>query len=613
MLLIEVSSEAGRKIGGIYTVLRSKAPYVKRRLKEKYFLIGMHDDLCNIDVEYQKTPKELEKLVDELEKEYYLKIKFANWIYADNVNLILIQFKRLFEKRIKAEKHEEFLINYFKYLLWEKFQIDSINDRSWDFSENVLFGLATGITIKKFLPYFSSIDNEIICHFHEWITASGLLYLKLFEPSIKTVFTTHATVLGRTLSSYGRDIFSEALAYQDKKIENNSLIQEAYKFNVESKHLLEKASANNADVFTTVSETTSIECGYILGKRADVITINGIDTEMRKTQIALTNKNLREYNKHELLQFIESFFLPYYEIDLRRIRTIYISGRYEFLNKGYDIFIDSLAELEKRMQEKNIESNVIAFIFAPSGIIKPREEIIANYLIVDKISEKLEKVGINNLYENFGSTIKAIQSIEQKEMRKELLDMLSELKKSYENSGNPVLLTHYLQYNNDPIIQRCYEKGLINSKENKVKIIFYPTYLNPKDNLLASNYYSVISSFDIGMFPSRYEPFGYTPLEAALVGNISITSSNTGFGRYVKSVLKDYESITHGIIVVDITNKSQEEIATSYANVLENLILIDRNNLEKLKKDAEALAEMFDWEKVIQNYFKSYEIALQTK
>ncbi|MCX8167015.1 MAG: glycogen/starch synthase [Candidatus Micrarchaeota archaeon] len=611
MLLIEVSSEAGRKIGGIYTVLRSKAPYVNKKLKGKYFLIGMHDELCNVDVEYQKTPKQLEKFVDELEKDYYITTKFANWIYADNVNLILIEFKRLFEKKIRIDNHEDLFINHFKFQLWEKFGVDSLNDRSWDFSENVLFGLATGLTIKKFLPFFKSLDEQIICHFHEWITASGLLYLKIYEPSIRSVFTTHATVLGRTLSSYGRDVFSEAMDYSENKIRNDSLIREAYKFNVESKHLIETAAAHNASVFTTVSETTSYECDYILGKKADVITINGIDAEIKKMQSSLTNQKLKEYNKQELLQFIDALFSPYYEINLKDIKTIYISGRYEFTNKGYDIFIDSIAELDRRLRNHNSNVNVFAFIFAPSGISKPRDEIIHNYLLIDKVSEVLENIGVSKIYDVYGSTLNAVRTIQDKEIRKHLLDMLSELKKSFDNNGNPILLTHYLQYGNDPIIERCIKNNLINSKENRVKVIFYPTYLNPKDNLLANNYYSVISSFDIGMFPSRYEPFGYTPLEAALMGNIAITSSNTGFGRYVRHYLKDCENISHGIIVIDILNKSHEQIVSNYAQILEELVALDKNQLDKLKKDSETLAKMFDWEKVIANYFKAYEIALE--
>lgn len=607
MILLEVSTEAGRKIGGIYTVLRSKAPHIKAKLGDDYFLIGMYDEKCDSDVKFCDPPKELRSLIEQLEKEESIQVKFGRWIYGDDAQLLLINMRGLLSRKVHyidngMDKVDSF-VNYYKFLLWKHFSVDSLMDNSWDISESIAFGVAAGKLIEKILPVLKKRDPKVVCHFHEWLTGPGLLYCKMSNLAVGTVFTTHATILGRTLSSHGRDVYAEAA--NSKVMVNQS---DAYHYHIEAKHQIEQQSALKSNVFTTVSDTVGIEVKYIHGRSADVVTLNGMDFGEKKAKNG--KKKLLSYVRNELMQFIEAYFVPYYNINMRNCKIIYISGRYEYTNKGFDIFVDSLAKLNEILKRSNYRGSVVGVIFSPSSISGPRDNLIKNYLLADKMSEVLQEVGVKDYFDTIGSTITAIDSVEDEQIKHELNTM----KKGFRKDGDlPPINAFNLSYGNDSLINHCYSKGLMNREEDPVKIIFYPTYVNPNDGLLNMEYYTLLEGTDIGIFPSRYEPFGYTPVEAGLTNNISITSDTTGFGRYIETRLGDRENIERGVIVLKMFQQETDKVNTRLAGLLNELLMLNPKEFSLLQADANKVVRLCDWKDLVKNYFKAYDMALGKK
>jgi len=598
--IFEVSSEAGRKIGGIYTVLKSKTKYVVDRFGDNYLLIGLLDEKCESDFKEETPPEDIAKVFGELEP-LGIKCRYGRWVYGSNARIILVDGKQFGE--MEAEYVEEVSkrdkrVNYIRFQLWKNFGVDSMLETAWDFNENIVWGFAVGTLIEKLASLEQFRGKDIVCHFHEWIAGSALLYCKMHNVPVSTVFTTHATVLGRTLASFGRDVLAEAMD-PAKKIN----VSDAYRFKVEGKHLLEAAAAKNADVFTTVSATVADEVNYILGRKADVITLNGEEFEGADEAELVSSAN---YIRSELIQFAESYFAPHYKQDYRDPIFIYTAARYEYLNKGFDIFIESLAKLNRRLKKRGTERRIFAFIFSPSAARGPRVSVIKNYLLMDKIGEVLEQIpelkGVR--YTNLQDMVEAVK---KRELKQNILNMMRGFVRE---GGKPLINCFDLSYDNDIIIKSCYEFGLTNAEDDVVKMIFYPTYVKPSDGLLDMGYYDIIGGMDIGIFPSRYEPFGYTPVEAGSRHTISITSDTTGFGRFI---LSRVDVSARGLKVIKMAGEPKESVTDQLANELQQLYFMSREDIAKLKTDAYELVKLCNWKDLIENYFKAYDMAIERK
>ncbi|MEM4554698.1 MAG: glycogen/starch synthase [Candidatus Anstonellaceae archaeon] len=595
LFLVEISSEAGRKIGGIYTVLRSKASYIQKRLRDNYLLIGVLDERCNEEIEWCQPEAAMKKVFDELEAEG-IQCKYGRWIYGHDAKIICINAKAAGEKVIEyfndTSVQKDRQANYFKYLLWKHFGIDSLMEKSWDFTENVVWGFGVGMLIEKLLKVGIIKKENTVLQFHEWISAAGLLYCKMRQIRIPTVFTTHATVLGRTMASAGIDVYTDA-----KKASEPVSLNVAYTYRVEGKHQLEAAAAKECTVFTTVSQTVAEEVKYILGRYPDVITVNGIEIVDEKSKEE--DLKFAAYIRKELLQFVESCFISYYKQSYSNPLLVYISGRYEFLNKGFDIYIEALGKLNERLKhKKSNQRRIFAFIFAPSSVKSPKISIIKNYLLLDKIMEVVEHLPIKRRkeYENLQDIIASLEG----EVKHDIENMAKGFVKDGEK---PHINCYDLSYQNDAIINSCIANGLDNREENIVKVLFYPTYMKPNDGLMNLNYYDVISAMDVGVFPSRYEPFGYTPVETAIKKGIAITSDMTGFGRYIAG--KQGE----GIYVLKMAGVEKGKVTDELADILEKIYYLAPHKLKMLKESAFKMSKYLDWKILVKNYFEAYALA----
>ena len=598
--LIEVSSEAGRKIGGIYTVIRSKSRFIKNAFKDKYLFIGFYDETCSHDVRFEKPPIEYESVFAELSA-LGIFCHYGKWIYANNTPIILVDSKSFAQRSITYEDggqmHHDTQVNYIKFMLWKAFSIDSLMEKSWDFSENAAWGWAVGMLLEKLSTIKPFENNPVAAHFHEWICGSAVLYSRLKNLPIATVFTTHATVLGRSLSSSGQNILELA---NDSKTQID--ISKAYDAHVEGKHQLEMAAAKKCHIFTTVSHSVAQEVKYILGKTPDVITLNGMDFDYEKEESKA--RNLSTYTRQEVLQLCESIFAPYDKnAKYSDALLVYTSGRYEYHNKGYDLFIKSLADLNKKLKKHKSTKQIFAFIFAPSAISGPKISVIKNYLLMDKINEILdESLGVSTK-EHYDSTYTRINTTNGN-LQNDLKNMFDSLIK--DPNGAPNCL-YNLNYAHDNVLNELKRVGLENKPEDKVKVIFYPSYLRPSDGLLNMGYYDIISGMDVGVFASRYEPFGYTPLESSLNNNISVSTDCAGFGKFL---LTKHKLDNRGVKVLKLV-KDENVAQTELSDYLELLYTLDNTELKEMKKDSYDLMKSFDWKDLTANYLEAYNLAFE--
>ncbi len=550
MILFEASWEVCNKVGGIYTHLVSKAPYVVREFK-KYFLIGPYGEYTS-----EFIPKNNEKPTWLSKIEKYLKNKgiqvyYGSWAVEGSPNVILIDFYDFMSK----EK------NYWKTKFWEWYKIDSLFS-SYDFDEPLLWSISVGLLIEKFLQDIS--EDRVILHAHEWLAGGSILYLKKTltnAANLKTIFTTHGTVLGRSISASGKDLFSV--------LDSINPDIEAYNYGVYFKHQLEKAVSNVADTFIVVSDRLALESQKILGRRPDYVIPNGIHR--------VVSDPVRAYERarRDLLNFISWYFLPYYDIDFENILLGYTIGRPEFFNKGYDLSLSLLRKL-------NTNKNIIFFIFVPSsGIINQR--IARNKAVYESIREKLEEYLSNTyslmrlLYNGNNSTLDDMKSIVYFSNR----------------IGNPPISTHEVH---DFISDKIHSLGFQNAREDPIKVVYVPIYLSKVDGMFNKDPLELLPGFDFAIFLSRYEPFGYTPLEALSYGVFTIISNRSGFA----SILSKRNVSSKAFYIADIDDLDPAR------RHLEYFLSLSKEQRIDVKFEAIRVAERFKWDKLFNELKRAY-------
>lgn len=454
--LFEVSWEVCNKVGGIHTVLATKAQTVTNLLSERYILIGP-------DVERDSNSEFIEepKLLKEWREELYqsgLRVRIGRWNVKGNPIVVLVDFTSLFNSKDEILK-----------FLWESYRVDSISGQ-WDYIEPVLFGVAAGRVIESYVNNFCTPTDEVIAHFHEWMTGSGGLYLQKQVPSVATVFTTHATILGRTLAGNNEPLYSN--------LPNFDALASARKYSIVAKYSLESIAANMLDSFTTVSDITAEECKYLLGREVSLVTPNGFEDDFVWKGKELETK--RATAKKAMIEVAEACLGHKFEKEPLIVGT---SGRYEFKNKGLDVLIDSLKQLANR---DDLEREVLAYITVPAGNKGPRKDLQAHLKDANNPID-------GSLYRH---------------------------------------TTHHLA-GWDPIVKAMEGSNLL-SPESKVKVVFVPSYLNGNDGIFNLSYYELLVGMDITVFASYYEPWGYTPLESVAFSVPTVTTTLAGFGMWVK-------------------------------------------------------------------------------
>ncbi len=527
--IFETAWEICNKVGGIYTVLSTKAATVTKEYNDRYICVGPdlskeHNDDFIEDTNLYRSWREAVQSEG-------LRIRVGRWDICGSPIVFLVDFTPFFEK--KNEILTQFWLNY---------HLDSISGQ-WDYIEPALFGYAAGRVIESFYNYYCSSVDKIIAHFHEWMTGTGILHLKTNCPQIATVFTTHATVLGRCIAGNQLPLYGNIRQYPPAETAN--------RFGVQSKFSLESLSAKHADAYTTVSEITNKECDAFFCKPADVITINGFEDGFVPKGEEFTAK--RTAARQTLLHVASSLMQQPLPDDAMLVIN---SGRFEFKNKGIDVFIKGLHKLSKQ----NPDRTIVAFLTIPAGNSGKREELL---------QRMQQPVGNQPIPNDFA--------------------------------------THVLHEPfNDPILRSINELGMANTPDNNVKIVYVPVYLDGNDGIFNLPYYDLLIGFDLSVFPSYYEPWGYTPLESIAFGVPTVTTSLAGFGLWVRDHFANQQSVR----VIERTDTNDEEVIDQIADAI--TFYSQRSTTEKQTIDAMAMkiAQKALWTHLYENYKKVYEIAL---
>jgi len=588
-LILEASWEVCNKVGGIFTVVSSKAALMKEKYGDKYFLIGPYfaDKLRGV-FEESVTPPFLKPTFAVLENEG-IHCVFGNWQVKGNPSVILVDFSKFTTQT-----------NDIKTKLWEWYGIDSLGTEYHDFDEPVVWSWAVGRLAEELAK---NAPGKTVLHCHEWLAAAALLYTRHQDVKAGTIFTTHATTLGRTIASSHRPLYELLSSINpDEEISHQP-------DGTRAKHLLEKCAATTSHVFSTVSEITGLESTALLKKSPDILLYNGLDLDKFPTfeETSLKHKMF----KGKIFEFLEFYFFPYYSFDLEHTLIYFLCARNEFHDKGIDIYVQALGELDKQLRAEKSPRTVIAFLFVPGAARETRAEIVESRTFFNDIKNTIEETTTDLRRKTTNALLSqreiTAQTLFDEATWAELKKKLIQFKRK---SQNPPLCTHYL-YDEDQntILHAFRAQGLLNTSENRVKVINYPTYLNGADGLLDTNYYESMMGGHLGVFPSYYEPWGYTPQEAASLGVPSVTTDLAGFGRFM--LTKTAPAVNPGIWVIKRQGKSNEDAAKELTKIMYNFAHFNQHDRVANKIAAKSSVQDASWSFFAQRYVAAHDLALQ--
>lgn len=586
-LLVETSWEVCNQLGGIYTVIRSKAPSMVNAWGNRYCLLGPYV--------HNKIPAEFEPSDDYSDefgkaviamRELGFIVHYGYWLVVGKPKVILLDFNNLFGQRLAVRK----------FVLWEKHGIDtSMYDDLVD--QTIAFGEATQIFIELLVRKDIS-HRPLIAHFHEWMVGTSIPELKVSGLPVSTVFTTHATQLGRFLAM-NDPWFYDHLPFVD-------WYQESIRFNCLSKVLIERSAAINSGVFTTVSDVTALECVQLLGRKPDVITPNGLNIERF---VALHEfQNLHTENKKLIHEFVMGHFFQNYSFDVDKTLYFFTSGRFEFSNKGFDISIEALARLNYKMQNAGINKTVVMFFITKQPYHSISPHVLNSRGVLEEIHQTCKEIE-KQLGEKLFYAVASSAEYQLPNLNAVIDDYwklrLHRTYQSWKNDNLPPVLTHNLVYpEHDQILNTLKKVNLLNHEYDKVKVVYHPDFISPTNPLFGMEYSQFIRGCHLGVFPSYYEPWGYTPLECIASGIPSVTSDLSGFGDYINKYMPEHDE--NGIYVVERRYKNFNEAAEQLADILFGFVKMNMRDRINERNKVENSSEFFDWKYLYAFYEEAY-------
>lgn len=535
--LFESSWEVCNKVGGIYTVLSTKAHTLQQSFKDKLIFIGpdvwtdtnapdfIEDDVLFADWKtYTKTTENL-------------KVKVGRWNVPGTPPVILVDFKPFFKEK-----------DSFFFSMWESFRVDSIHAYG-DYDESCIFAYAVGKVIESFYHFYKLENKKVAALFNEWMLGMGALYIKKQLPAVATLFTTHATSIGRSIAGNNKALYAYMDGYNGDQM--------AGELNMEAKHSLEKQTALHVDCFTTVSDITARECKQLLDKAPDIVTPNGFEPNFVPSDKEYDKKRMAA--RRDLLNVAEKLLGCPISPDAFLVST---SGRYEYRNKGIDVFIEAMNRVRT---SGRLQREVVAFIMVPAWVRDARADLKE---VIDK---------------NIRTT----------------------------SPMQMPFVTHWLnQMEQDKVLNYISHAGFTNSATDKLKIIFVPCYLDGRDGILNKPYYDLLIGMDATVYPSYYEPWGYTPLESIAFGIPTITTDLAGFGLWAKKHVTG-NNISEGVAVVNRDDFNYFEVADAITSSILALAGKDKKEMAEIRKRSFCLAAKAEWSKFIVYYEEAFRIALE--
>ena len=586
--LFEIAWEVCNQVGGIYTVIRSKVPSVIDKWgHENYCLIGPYfaeQAAAHFDPETDFSSP-IGKAVLKLQERGF-DVHYGQWIVSGRPHVVLFNPYSVYDK-----------LGDIKYYLWKEFNI------SLPGGDELLDKVAAfGYLVKEFFHYIAEFDlghPNIIAHFHEWMAGIPIPSIRKDKLNIKVVFTTHATLLGRYLAMNDPK-FYDHLAFYNWEVE-------ATKFNVKPIAEIERASAHGAHIFTTVSEITGHECTHLLGRTPDMVLPNGLNIVRYEALHQIQNQHVKI--KEQIHDFVMGHFFQSYPFDLDKTLYFFTSGRYEYQNKGYDVTLEALARLNYKMQVANIDTTVVTFFVTKKPFYTINPEVLQSKAQIEDVwrvcEEIKEQVG-KRLYTNitaaegpylFPDLSKMVDDYLRLKLRRNI--------QSWKTHKLPKVITHTLKDDaSDEILQFLRKANLVNNRHDKVKVVYHPDFITTSNPLFRMDYTTFVRGCHLGIFPSMYEPWGYTPLECLASGIPSITSEVAGFGDYVVNSIPDHDE--KGMYIINRKGRNFFDIAEDLANMMFKFVQMSRRDRIALRYKCEETSLHFDWSNLGKYYDKAY-------
>lgn len=535
--IFESSWEVCNKVGGIYTVLSTRAKTLQDAFRDKIIFIG--PDLADANDLYFS---EDETLFIEWRKQALadgLAIRVGRWKVPGEPIAVLVDFSQYFK-----DKNEIYT------RLWELYQVDSLHAYG-DYDEASMFSYGAAKVVESFYNFYLDKSKKVIYHGNEWMTGLGLLYINSKLPNIATLFTTHATSIGRSIAGNNKPLYDYLFAYNGDQM--------ACELNMQSKHSIEKQTAMNVDCFTTVSEITANECKELMEKPVDFVLPNGFENDFVPKGAQFTRK--RNAARKRIFEVANA--LLGVDFDDQNTLVISTSGRYEFRNKGVDVYIEAMNRLQR---DNRLNKKILAFIEVPGWVCEPRQDLI------DRL--------------NSGH--------------------------KFDTPLHVPMITHWLHnMSHDNVLDMMKYLDMQNRQEDNVKLIFLPCYLNGDDGIFNMKYYDLVLGNDMCIYPSYYEPWGYTPLEAIAFKVPCITSDLAGFGLWANSEIGHVGEIIDGVKVVHRTDYNYSEVADKIKDTVAEFSNFTAADVKKSRSNAEKLSKKALWSNFIKYYYEAYDFALR--
>ena len=535
--IFESSWEVCNKVGGIYTVLSTRAKTLQDAFRDKIIFIG--PDLADANDLYFS---EDETLFIEWRKQALaegLAIRVGRWKVPGEPIAVLVDFSQYFK-----DKNEIYT------RLWELYQVDSLHAYG-DYDEASMFSYGAAKVVESFYNFYLDKSKKVIYHGNEWMTGLGLLYINSKLPNIATLFTTHATSIGRSIAGNNKPLYDYLFAYNGDQM--------ACELNMQSKHSIEKQTAMNVDCFTTVSEITANECKELMEKPVDFVLPNGFENDFVPKGAQFTRK--RNAARKRIFEVANA--LLGVDFDDQNTLVISTSGRYEFRNKGVDVYIEAMNRLQR---DNRLNKKILAFIEVPGWVGEPRQDLI------DRL--------------NSGH--------------------------KFDTPLHVPMITHWLHnMSHDNVLDMMKYLDMQNRQEDNVKLIFLPCYLNGDDGIFNMKYYDLVLGNDMCIYPSYYEPWGYTPLEAIAFKVPCITSDLAGFGLWANSEIGHVGEIIDGVKVVHRTDYNYSEVADKIKDTVAEFSNFTAADVKKSRSNAEKLSKKALWSNFTKYYYEAYDFALR--
>lgn len=535
--IFESSWEVCNKVGGIYTVLSTRAKTLQDQYPDHIIFIGP-DCWKGQDSPYFQEDSSLFSDWKRKASGDGLACRIGRWRVPGFPLAILVDFAPLY-----AHKNEIYA------QMWEWFQVDSLHAYG-DYDEASMFSYAAGRVVESFYRFYLDESQKVVYHGNEWMTGMGLLYIRHKIPEIATLFTTHATSIGRSIAGNDKPLYEYLSAYDGDQM--------AEQLNMQSKHSVEKQTAHHVDCFTTVSEITANECKALLDKPVDEILLNGFEDSFVPRGHELTNK--RRQARKRMIEVANALMGNTFDDDALIVST---SGRYEFRNKGIDVFLEAVNRL--RLSQNALSRKVLAVVEVPAWVGEPRADL-------------MERLASG---------------------------------KTHDTPLPHPMLTHWLRNMQDDRILKMMEVlNMHNAERDSVKVMFVPCYLTGDDGVLNLPYYDLVLGNDLCVYPSYYEPWGYTPLEAVAFRVPCVTTDLAGFGLWVNQTMGAYGEIENGVKVIHRTDNNYSDVADEIKQTILRFSKLPTKDVGVIRQKAAELSKKALWQRFIKHYEAAYHLAL---